>query len=354
MPIVRYCRLVFWALVGICLVSPGCGHIPFIAEAPPDVPREGHKVSIAEYEINSPDIIAIDLIRAIPLPPYKVKPQDLLFIQVNGTPPEDPIKGLFRVEPEGKIRLGPAYGSVAIAGLTLEEAARDIERFLKRSLKEPQVSVSLEEIGGIQLVRGEHLVRPDGTVNLGKYGRVPVARMTQEMAKAAIEKHLSQFFLNPEIALDITGFNSSVYYLIFDGGGSQEQVSRFPYLGSETVLDAIAQVNGLPAIASKNRVWLARPEEDEKADTVLPIDWRAITMRGQTRTNYQIQPGDRIYVAADPLIRVNTYLEKAVAPVERLFGIALLGNSTILQFRSGSNGTNGFNNGFGGFGTFGR
>ena len=342
MPIARYCRLVFWALVGICLVFPGCSHVPFVADVPPDVPREGRKVSISDYEINSPDIIAIDLIRAVPLPPYKVKPQDLLFIQVGGTPVEDPIKGLFRVEPDGNVRLGPAYGSVAIGGLTLEEASRDIERFLKKSLKEPRVSVSLEEIGGVQLVRGEHLVRPDGTVNLGKYGRVSVARMTQEMAKAAIEKQLSQFFLNPEIALDITGFNSSVYYVIFDGAGSGEQIARFPYLGSETVLDAIGQINGLPAFASKSRVWLARPEEDESADTVLPIDWRAITMRGQTRTNYQIQPGDRIYVAADPLIRMNDYLTKAIAPVERLFGIVLLGNSTILQFRSGFNNGNGF------------
>jgi polysaccharide export outer membrane protein len=351
MPVARYCRLVFWAVVGICLASPGCGHIPFVPDASPDVPREGKKTSITEYEINSPDVVVIDLIRAVPLPPYKIKPQDLLFIQVNGTPPEDPIRALYRVEPEGKVRLGPAYGSVPIAGLTLEEATRDIERFLKKSLKDPQVSVSLEEIGGIQLIRGEHLVRPDGTVNLGKYGRVPIARMTQEMAKAAIEKHLSQFFLNPEIALDITGFNSSVYYVIFDGGGAAEQVVRFPYLGSETVLDAIAQVNGLPAIASKNRVWLARPEEEDSADSVLPIDWRAITMRGQTRTNYQIQPGDRIYVAADPLIRITDHLNKAIAPVERIFGVTLLGNSTIQQFRAINNGQNGINPfGFGGFG----
>jgi polysaccharide export outer membrane protein len=348
MPVARYYRLVFWAVVGICLASPGCGHIPFIADAPPDVPREGRTTSIAEYEINSPDVVAIDLIRAVPLPPYKIKPQDLFFIQVSGTPAEDPIKGLFRVEPEGRVRLGPAYGSVEIAGLTLEEAARDIERFLKKSLKDPRVSVSLEEIGGIQLVRGEHLVRPDGTVNLGKYGRVSIARMTQEMAKAAIEKHLSQFFLNPEIALDITGFNSSVYYVIFDGGGSAEQVVRFPYFGRETVLDAIAQVNGLPAQASKNRAWLARPDEDESGDTVLPIDWRGITMRGQTRTNYQIQPGDRIYVAADPLVKANDYLTKVLAPVERVLGVTLLGNSTIQQFRTGAGGFNPF--GFGGIG----
>src|SRR5204863_5380259 len=132
---------------------------------------------------------------------------------------------------------------------------------------------------------GPHLVRPDGTVNLGLYGRVPVAGLTQEAAKEAIEEHLSQYFLKPNVSLDIGGFNSSVYYVIFDGGGLGEQVFRFPYTGSETVLDAIGLVYGLPAVASKSRVWLARPSEGQAEE--LPIDWRAISARGRPETNYQ-------------------------------------------------------------------
>jgi protein involved in polysaccharide export with SLBB domain len=296
--------------------------------------------------INPPDILIIDLVRAVPLPPYKIKAQDLLFIQVRGTPPEDPIKGVFRVEPEGVIRFGPAYGSMPIVDLTIDEAIRNIEKFLKKTLKDPQVSVSLEETRGTQLIRGEHLVRPDGTVNLGFYGRVPVAGMTQEKAKAAIEEHLSKFFLAPSISIDIGGFNSSVYYVIFDGGGNGEQVIRLPFTGSETVLDAIGQVSGLPAVASKSRAWVARPKADDADDEILPIDWRAITQRGRTGTNYQIYAGDRIYVAAQPMVTVDTLLGRALAPVERLFGITLLGNSTIRNFRSSGNTGN---NPFGGF-----
>jgi polysaccharide export outer membrane protein len=342
----RFYQLALLLILGTILASPGCGHFRPELDYVPDVPRENNKISLAEYEINSPDVLIIDLIRAVPLSPYKIKPQDMLFIQVLGTPPEDPIKGPYRVEPDGKVRFGPAYGSVPVADLTLDEATRDIQRFLKKSLKDPQVSVSLEEIGGLQFIRGEHLVRPDGTVNLGKYGRVAVARMTQEMAKAAIEQHLSQYFLNPEISIDIGGFNSSVYYIIFDGGGAAENVSRFPHTGSETVLDAIGLVNGLPAIAAKNRVWIARPGDND-TETVLPIDWKAITQRANPKTNYQIQPGDRIYVAADPLIRAETYLSKAIAPVERLLGVVLLGNSTVLQFRSGNQNAFGFGVGAG-------
>jgi polysaccharide export outer membrane protein len=339
-------RLLFGLMMGVCLATAGCRHSrAAYLEGPVDVPRENRVASIREYYINPPDVLVIDLVRAVPLPPYKIKAQDLLFVNVKGTPPEDPIKGVYRVEPEGNIRFGPIYGSVSVAELTIDQATSEIEKALKKAgLKEPQVAVTLEETRGIQLVRGEHLVRPDGTVNLGLYGRVPVAGMTQEQAKGAIEHHLSKFFLDPLITIDVAGFNSSVYYIIFDGGGSGEQVVRLPITGRETVLDAIGQVAGLPAMASKSRVWLARPEEKDCGGAVLPIDWCGITQQARTGTNYQLYPGDRIYVEAQPLVTIDTRLGRLLSPVERVFGVVLLGSQTVRSFR---NNPNGFNSGFG-------
>jgi polysaccharide biosynthesis/export protein len=338
----RICRFSILLVLGVCLAASGCHHLGHRPQKyVPDVPRESNKVVTGEYIIQPPDILIIDLVRAVPLPPYKIKAQDLLFIHVRGTPPEDPIKGVYRVEPEGIIRFGPAYGSMPIVDLTIDEAIKESEKFLKKAgLKDPQTSISLEETRGTQLIRGEHLVRPDGSVNLGLYGRVLVAGMTQESAKAAIEEQLSKYFLKPTISLDIGGFNSSVYYVIFDGGGNGEQVIRLPYTGSETVLDAIGQVSGLPAVASKNRAWLARPKPNDAEEEILPIDWCGITQRGKTMTNYQIYPGDRVYVAAQPMVKVDTFLAKTLAPVERVLGITLLGSSTVRSFRVNNNGNN--------------
>src|SRR5438270_577635 len=77
----------------------------------------------------------------------------------------------------------------------------------------------LAEYRGQQQVRGEHLVRPDGTVGLGTYGEVHLAGFTLLEAKAAIEAHLSQFIQKPEISLDVAGYNSKVYFVVFDQGG---------------------------------------------------------------------------------------------------------------------------------------
>jgi len=122
--------------------------------------------------------------------------------------------------------------------------------------------------------------------------------MTQETAKAAIEEHLSKYFLKPSISIDIGGFNSSVYYVIFDGGGLGEQVIRLSHTGSETVLDAIAHVGGLSQLSS-TKIWIARPAPNGVGcEQILPVNWKDISQGASTATNYQIMPGDRLFILA--------------------------------------------------------
>lgn len=57
------------------------------------------------------------------------------------------------------------------------------------------------------------------------------------------------------------------------------------------------------------------------------MDYEAIAHGGSTATNYQLMPGDRLFIAGDNLIAFNTFLTKLTAPVERLLGIGSLGTS---------------------------
>src|SRR5947199_10535099 len=74
------------------------------------VPKELNKVSLPPYVIETPDILLIDAVRVIPLPPYRVEPLDVLFISGKNVFETDPINGLYPIEPDGTINLGPAYG----------------------------------------------------------------------------------------------------------------------------------------------------------------------------------------------------------------------------------------------------
>jgi polysaccharide export outer membrane protein len=278
------------------------------------------------YTVEPPDILLIDAVRTVPLPPYHLEPLDAIIIVV----PDEPIKGLYGVEPEGTVNLGTTYGAFRVSGLTLEEARKNIEDELKKTFKNVQVRMVLAQSRALQQIRGEHLVRPDGTVGLGTYGNVYVSGMTLDEIKLAIEAQLSKYLLKPEVSVDVYAYNSKAYYIVTDGGGYGEQVYRLPSTGNETVLDAISQINGLPIVASKKRIWVARPAPSNAGCyEVLPVDWSAVVRGGATTTNYQLLPGDRIYVEAQPLITLDTHLARIFSPIERVFGVTLLGSAVV-------------------------
>lgn len=193
----------------------------------------------------------------------------------------------------------------------------------------------------VQPISGQFQVRPDGTVGLGFWGAVPVAGLTLDQAAEAIRQHLvqqselSKLGTKPEslvVVVDVIAYNSKRYYVITDGGGFGEQVFPFPITGSETVLDALSNINGLPDVASKRNIWIARrtPHPGQPWQ-LLPVDWVGITQHGISYTNYQVMPGDRIYVKAQRLVTIDRTLARVFSPVERIFGITLLGSSTVNQ-----------------------
>jgi polysaccharide biosynthesis/export protein len=298
----------------------------------PSVPTEKDKSTLPPYVIEPPDILLIDAVKLVPKAPYHVEPLDVLQVIVANPLIDQPIAGPYPIDPSGALDLGPAYGKVLVAGQTLDEARQTIETHLKGILRDPQVSVTLSQASGQQQIAGEHLVGPDGTVNLGTYGTVYLAGMTVTEAKEAVEAQLSNYLEKPQVSVDVFAYNSKVYYVITEGAGFGDSLMRVPITGNETVLDALAQVNGTSRLSSKN-IWIARPTPGDVAcDQILPVDWTEITKGAATSTNYQVLPGDRIFIAENKLIALDTWLDQVSAPIERLFGTSLLGAQAVQTF----------------------
>lgn len=323
-----------------CVTLVGCQTVPSGHQAgqnvhrlPPvmqTMPRELSKVSMPEYVIEPPDILAIEGINIIPKSPYELKTLDVLSIEGTGTLPDAPIAGAYPIEPGGVINLGAPYGSVKVAGLTVEQARQAILEQLSQFVQEPDATVALAQLGASPQILGQFLVGPDGTVTLGSYGSVYVVGMTLSQAKLAIEKHLSEFLEEPEVSVSVFAFNSKVYYVILQGAGLGDGVYKFPITGNETVLDAIAQVQGLEQVSSK-KIWISRPTRDACSKQVLPVDWYAITEQAGVETNYQVLPGDRIFISEDKLVAWDTKIAKLTAPLERVMGFVLLGTGTVTR-----------------------
>ena len=292
-------------------------------------PYEMAKVAMPEYRVEAPDILLINAVRLVPKDPYFIQTFDVLEIVVPNSLIDQPIAGPFQVEPNGTINLGAAYDVVKVEGLTLDEAKDAISKTLQRVVPQPQVRVTLLQIAGQQAIANEHAIAPDGTVNLGIYGTVFVAGMTVNETRAAIEKHLEQYLDKPKVAVDVFTYNSKVYYIVTEGAGLGDNVVRLPVTGNETVLDALATVGGLSQLSSK-RIWIARPApQGVGCDQVLPIDWNGITRGAATATNYQLMPGDRVFIAEDRMVAFSSMMQRIINPFEQALGFALLGSRTI-------------------------
>jgi protein involved in polysaccharide export with SLBB domain len=269
----------------------------------------------------------IEGVKLVPKSPHRIETFDVLLIRVIGAFPEQPIDNSYNVDADGTVNLGPTYGRISVVGQTIEEAEDEIRAQLSKVLTDVDVSVSLLASAGAQAITGQHLVAMDGRVNLGTYGSVYVAGMTLDEARAAIELKLTERLDDPEVFVDVLAYNSKVYYIITQGAGLGDDVTRQPITGNETVIDAVAALGGISQVSS-TRMWIARPAPNGVGcEQILPIEWNDIAQGASTATNYQLMPGDRLFIAQDRLTNFNTVVNKLLNPFERIFGFVSLGTS---------------------------
>lgn len=350
-PLITTCKKLATAfsILALVVATTGCTSFleprsPYPANPPEPpaeslVPRELDKVTLPRYVVEPPDILLIEGVKLVPKSPHRIETFDVMLVRVSGAFPEYPIDDAFSVDADGSVNLGPRYGRIEIVDLTIEEAEDEIRSYLSQILSEVDVSVSLVQSSGAQAVTGQHLVGPDGRVNLATYGSVYVAGKTLEEAREAIEEQLSLELEDPEVFVDVLAYNSKVYYIVTQGGGFGDNVVRAPITGNETVLDAVAAIGGISQVSS-TRLWIARPAPNGMGcEQILPVDWQEITRGASTATNYQMLPGDRLFIAENKYNRATAAVANLIRPFESIFGFVSLGTSMgnrIVRFGLGN------------------
>jgi protein involved in polysaccharide export with SLBB domain len=169
---------------------------------------------------------------------------------------------------------------------------------------------------------GDQPVLPDGAINLGKYGQLVVAGKTvaeiETAVRAAIQAQLTGARPMPPakngdlneppppmpgtrpaepreigpMTVRVVTRQSKVYYVL----GEVNAPGSFTLNGREAVLDGVLAAGGLNDRASRRNIILARPTPADSCRIVLPVCYYDIVQLGDTATNYQLAPGDRIYV----------------------------------------------------------
>lgn len=188
---------------------------------------------------------------------------------------------------------------------------------------EPGDSILIEPVNLDRDLRlpADQVVLADGTVDLGPYGRVIVAGRDLEEAESLIEQQIAyqirlqeescKQFANqaeqdaidpppvPEgcdtIAINVRMLEPVHRFYVL---GEVNAPGSYPLSGYETVLDAIVTAGGLTSSSNPCKILLARPTDPCDCRVTLPVCYREIVQLGNTSSNYQLQPGDRIFVSS--------------------------------------------------------
>jgi polysaccharide export outer membrane protein len=196
-------------------------------------------------------------------------------------------------------------------GVSPSGAARELtKQVLAEYRVEPGDVLTVEQAEFDASVRlpSDQIVRADGTIDLGPYGRLLVVGRTVDEIQQLVQQRVDQHA--PKAVQAETGESertdgksqlvvvrliepeSKVYYVV----GEVNSPGTQRLIGRETVLDAIFAAGGLSDKADRHKIILSRPSAPGQCRIVMPICYRHIVQLGDTSTNYQIAPGDRIYV----------------------------------------------------------
>lgn len=211
-------------------------------------------------------------------------------------------------------KLSPTAEEFRVAAVNPAPLPRELNKsVLPAYVLEPGDTLAVEptELDSPVRLPGNQPILPDGTIDLGQYGRPVVAGRTVQQAEVEVRRlvaaHEKAGAVTAEktdkvnkadygVLVRLVGRESKVYYVF----GEVNSPRAYPLAGRETVLDGIVTAGGITRQADTTKIVLSRPSQPDGCRVVLPVCYNDIVQLGDTSTNYQLQPGDRIYLPSRP------------------------------------------------------
>jgi len=137
-------------------------------------------------------------------------------------------------------------------------------------------------------------VRPDGMVAVPLVGDVMAAGRTPEELSKEITDRLSDYIVNPNVTVILTGLQGHAYLSRIRITGAVASNTSIPYQQGMTVLDAILDAGSVDIYADSNSTKLHRRTED--GAMTYDIRLKDILEDGDMTTNVLLMPGDVITV----------------------------------------------------------
>lgn len=168
-----------------------------------------------------------------------------------------------------------------------KQEARQAKIDFENSIEEPIVESDFEADEDIELDEDDNAKRRE-KLRQEKAKREEDRRV---QARREFERQLDEKLLQNQVSVRLTNWESKKIYVL----GDVNSPGSFLYIGNETVLDAIIEAGGLGTRANHHNI-VSRPSRCGECRTIMKVCYDQIVQLGDASTNYQLMPGDRVFV----------------------------------------------------------
>ncbi|MFK7768410.1 MAG: SLBB domain-containing protein [Mariniblastus sp.] len=285
------CKIFYAAFVLAVLLQSGCSTLsslglPF-ASSTNQIIKSARDISDAPGQA----LLMPSELTKLPLNSYVVEIGDTIFVEAVSFDANIRLPGDQIIKPDGTISIGE-FGRFDAVNKTIEQIQMEVQ-----SLIDEKVRSDLEQEFAEETARERQLkqVADRPSVELdegGENSEIAFAEAREREGRLALELRKAEQIKKNKISVRLVNWESKKIYVL----GEVNSPGYFAYLGNQTVLDAIVEAGGLTGKANHHQIIVARPTACGSCRIVMKVCYDQVVQLGDTSTNYQLMPGDRVFV----------------------------------------------------------
>jgi polysaccharide export outer membrane protein len=168
------------------------------------------------------------------------------------------------------------------------------------------------EVEGSPDLNRQVTVAPDGSISLRLLSEVQVLGLTIQEVRTKIAGLYEQYIGKPRIEVTLLENRSARVYVL----GQVSRPGALPYVGQQTLLDAISAAGGVTPRAAPKRVLVVRG--DPENPQVFRINLDDIVRRGRADQNLFLAQNDVVFVPPNGFATVGFTLDNIFFPFQSL------------------------------------
>ena len=231
-----------------------------------------------------------------PLDMYMIEIGDTLFVEANNFDATIRLPGDQVVKPDGTISIGE-FGSFDAVHKTIEQCRAEIQAIIEINTRNDLEQEFRDEQ---QQSEQDKRLLDDGsperpTLELDGNDAADAQRSAtrrEQEKRNNLERKIASRIKQNQISVRLVNWDSKRIYVL----GEVNSPGYFSYTGNQTVLDAIVEAGGLTGKANHHQIIVSRPTPCGSCRIVMKVCYDQVVQLGDTSTNYQLLPGDRVFV----------------------------------------------------------